>query len=412
MENNKIKLNETDKKVLDFILENGEVSRKQISDELGIKSGTLSDSLKKLEKLNYIKIEKHGNQTIIIPITPTQPSTHCENSKVVKLDLSKIKSLTHLRDIINSHLRANNWSIGNYDLVITALAIAKFTNLRLLIFGSQGIGKTCCIRSIFPNDEVFIEYDLHRKQLKEVVNLREHIRIIEQQYRHSWGRENPATFDSYAIVPLSKIAPSDLIFRFVPLRVLQYKYVPKYKPVVFDISNFKLVEPPSELYDELYNLMKHLLYFNNDEETAKRKIEDMKYHEILGLYGLNREQTVESLSAEQWKIERKYERFLKNPFHAVNLKALQENPEMWFRASQDMQLMRNAYEVLKFAFSLSRSIEAVEETYNFMKEILATWTRIIDERPKRRDKQKLKVRSEAQSYYVDSQGVVHNVAVM
>ncbi|ADC69783.1 hypothetical protein MFS40622_1103 [Methanocaldococcus sp. FS406-22] len=410
--NNKIKLNETDKKILDFILENGETTRQEIIESLDVKSGSLTNSLNKLQKLGYIKIEKQGNHTIIIPITPTQPSTHSENSKVVKLDLSKIKSLTHLRDTISSHLRANNWSIGNYDLVITALAIAKFTNLRLLIFGSQGIGKTCCIKSIFPNDEVFIEYDLHRKQLKDVVNLREHIRIIEQQYRHSWGKENPATFDSYAIVPLSKMAPSDLIFRFLPIRVLEYKYISGYKPVVFDVSNFKLVEPPTEVCDRFHSEMKNLLFFNNDEELAKAKIEDMKYHEILGLYGLNREQTVESLSAEQWKIERKYERFLKKPINAVNLKALQEDPEMWFRASQDMQLMRNAHEILKFAFSLSKSMDAVEEAYNFVMEILSTWTRVIDGREKRRDKSKVRVRSEAQSYYIDSNGVVHNVAVM
>ncbi|AEF96077.1 helix-turn-helix transcriptional regulator [Methanotorris igneus] len=408
--NNKIKLNETDKKVLDFILENGESTRQEIIDALGVKSGSLTNSINKLEKLGYIKTEKQGNQTVIIPITPTQPSIHNDNTNIIHLDFSKIKSLTHLRDIINSHLRANNWSIGNYDLVITALIIAKFTqNLRLLIFGSQGIGKTCCIKAVFPDNDGFIEYDLHRKQLKEVVNLREHIRIIEQQYRHTWGAENPATFDQYTIVPLSRIAPSDLVFRFIPIRVLQYKYVPNYRPVVFDISNFKLIEPPLDVYDKLHNIMKHLLYFNNCDESAKSKIRDFKYREILSLYSLTAKEGEFNLNAEQWKIERKYERYLENPFRSVNLRVLQEDEEMWFRASLDMQLMRNSYEVLRFAFSISRSEDAIGETYDFIKEILATWTKVRDERPKRRDRSKVKVRSEAQSYYVDSQGVVHNV---
>ena len=406
-------MDEVSEKILTYLSNVDKASQKEIGNELGVNTGTLSRKIKELQDKGLIRVVEQEGRTKYYSLSiQTQPSTLSDNTNIVKLDLSKIKSLTHLRDIINSHLRANNWSIGNYDLVITALAIAKFTNLRLLIFGSQGIGKTCCIRSIFPNDEVFIEYDLHRKQLKEVVWLKEHIRIIEQQYRHDWGRENPKVFDSYAIVPISKMAPSELIFRFLPVRVLEYKHVPNYKPVVFDISNFKLVEPPLEVYEEFNKLMKYLLYFNNDESMAICKINDLKYKEILGLYGLNREQTVESLSAEQWKIERKYERFLKNPIHAVNLKGLQEDPEMWFRASQDMQLMRNAYEILKFAFSLSRSMNAVEEAYNFVMEILSTWTRVIDGRPKRRDKQKLKVRSETQSYYVDSQGVVHNVAVL
>ncbi len=403
-------MNSVQEKILSYLSNMTKASQQEIVNELGINKGTVSRVLKELHEKGLIKVvEQEGRTKYYALVTSTQPSIENDNTAVIKIDLSKVKTLSQLRDIINSYLKSYNWSIGNYELVITALTIAKFTNLRLLVFGSQGIGKTCCIKAVFPNNEVFIEYDLHRKQLKEVVNLREHIKIIEQQYRHTWGVENPATFDSYAIVPLSKISPSDLIFRFLPIRVLQYKYIPNYKPVVFEFSNLKLIEPPKDVCDNFYNEMKHLLFFNNDEAFAKAKIEDMKYHEILGLYGLNREQTVESLSAEQWKIERKYERFLKNPFHAVNLKALQEDPEMWFRVSQDMQLMRNAYEVLKFAFSLSRSMDAVKDAYNLIVDILGTWTRVRDDRPKRRDKSKVKVRSEAQPYYVDSHGVVHNV---
>ncbi|WP_456416586.1 ArsR/SmtB family transcription factor [Methanocaldococcus sp.] len=402
-------MDEVSERILLYLSQVGKATNKEIAEAFNINPGLISKKLQYLQDNGLIKVvEQEGRTKYYALVTSTQPSIENDNTAVIKIDLSKVKTLSQLRDIINSYLKSYNWSIGNYELVITALTIAKFTNLRLLVFGSQGIGKTCCIKAVFPNNEVFIEYDLHRKQLKEVVNLREHIKIIEQQYRHTWGVENPATFDSYAIVPLSKIAPSDLIFRFLPIRVLQYKYIPNYKPVVFEFSNLKLIEPPKDVCDNFYNEMKHLLFFNNDEAFAKAKIEDMKYHEILNLYGLNREQTVESLSAEQWKIERKYERFLKNPFHAVNLKALQEDPEMWFRASQDMQLMRNAYEVLKFAFSLSRSMDAVKDAYNFVMEILGTWTRVLDNRP-RRNNQKLRVRCEAQPYYVDSHGVVHNV---
>ena len=137
------------------------------------------------------------------------------NSVFIKL--TNVRTISDVRYELKKLLNQHNWATTTYNVPITALLISKHTNLRLLIFGSQASGKTSCITAVYHDafEDPRILFDLHRKNLYEYVNMVKNVvKVIEQQYRHDWAREDTKLFDNYEVVPISKIAPSELLFRF------------------------------------------------------------------------------------------------------------------------------------------------------------------------------------------------------
>jgi len=217
--------------------------------------------------------------------------------------------------------------------------------------------------------------------------------------------ENPRTFDQYPIVPLSRIIPSEFIFRFMPLRVIQPgRSLPGYKPFQIKLTNFKIIEPDEKTYNEFNKAMKKLYYFNNDESECRNIIEEIKADKIKSLYGFIDET---QLAAKQWKIEKEFDRLIKNNLKAVNLKILQKYDELWINASTDLQLMLTGYEILKFCYSIDRE-GAVGNAFNLIKELLATWT-AVQGRYIPNKKEYSNPKDRVSTGYVDSTGVVHNV---
>ena len=119
-------------------------------------------------------------------------------------------------------------------------------------------------------------------------------------------------------------------------------------------------------------------------------------------------ETVDNLNARQWKIENEYRALERQPIIMVNSKVLQNIEDMWLPVSQDMQLVMNAYELLRFSYSLNKDGNfAIEDAYRFLKTMLKTWTLVKEEKEPK--KGEVKIRSSGtQSHYIDSSGVVHN----
>jgi DNA-binding transcriptional ArsR family regulator len=396
-------MNEIDEKIMTYIANHGKACNKEISSDLGVDSGIIGRHIKALLNEGLIEVYEKEGRTTYYSLKTNLPS----NDNVITIDMSKIKSLYQLRNEIEKILKQHNWSWGNYELAILSLLISKFTKLRLILFGSQGVGKSCCINAVYDNatENPNIVFDLHRKKLSEVVGLKESVKIIEQQYRHTWGVENPRTFDRYPIVPLSRMVPSEFIFRFMPLRIMQPgRSLPGYKPFQIKLKNFRIIEPDEKTYDEFNKAMKRLYYFNNDESECKNIIEDRKLDKIRSLYGLSEDE--KQLSAKQWRIEREFDRFTKNNMKLVNLKILQEYDDLWINASTDMQLMLTSYEILKFCYSIDKD-GAIRDAFMLVKDLLATWTAVQGRYVP--NKKSIIPKEGVSTGYVDSAGVVHNV---
>ncbi len=396
-------MDEASELILSYIANHGKASNSDIVEGTKLGSGTVSKKIKELLNSGIIQISEKQGRTTYYSLKTNLPS----NDNVITIDMSKINSLYQLRNEIEKILKQHNWSWGNYELAILSLLISKFTKLRLIIFGSQGVGKSCCINSVYNNatENPNIVFDLHRKTLTNIVDLKESVKIIEQQYRHTWGVENPRSFDKYPIVPLSRMVPSEFIFRFMPLRIIQPgRSLPGYKPFQIKLKNFRIIEPDEKTYDEFNKAMKRLYYFNNDESECKDIIEDRKLDKIRSLYGLSEDE--KQLSAKQWRIEREFDKLTKNNMKLVNLKILREYDDLWINASTDLQLMLTSYEILKFCYSIDRE-GAIRDAFMLVKELLATWTAVQGRYVP--NKKNTIPKEGISTGYVDSAGVIHNV---
>ena len=402
-------MDEVSELILSYIANHGKASNSDIVEGTKLGSGTVSKKIKELLNGGIIQISEKQGRTTYYSLKTNLPSND-ENTSKVLIDMSKIKSLDQLRNEIRKATLKHNWSNGYYDLYILMVLITKYTKLRILILGSQGAGKSCCVKAVYPDAESnpLVEMDLHRKDLYEVVNLKESIKVIEQQYRHTWGKEDPRFFDRYRVVPLYRIAPSEFIFRFIPLRMKQpYNVRYGYEPFTIELINFKTANSISaDMYHDLYEVLQRLKYFTNDEQACIHAIEELKNKQIASLYsGMACEEETQ-LSAKQWRIEHKYRSIMKYNILAVNLEELWDNERLWLKPADDLQFMNNAYEILKFAYSLSRNRElAVKETFELLKECISTWTvcRGIYVNPNP------VVKKDSCNGYVDSKGVQHNV---
>jgi len=110
----------------------------------------------------------------------------------------------------------NGWLVSTHALAVISLMYAKFTKFRTLIFGSQGIGKTSTILTVFRElKEPIIIQDLHLKNLYDVVSsVKNNTKVIEEQYRHNWGKELLSRYDKYRVVPISRIAPAESFYTY------------------------------------------------------------------------------------------------------------------------------------------------------------------------------------------------------
>ncbi len=387
-----------------YILEHVEVSRNELMEYFEINSGVLHRILKSLENNGVIRTKKEGKKVIITAITDYE-----SDEAVIKIPISAkhFNSLSSMRTLIRKQLRQHNWSSITYSLPTLALLIAKHTNLRLIIIGSQAVGKTSCIRAVFQDTDRIL-FDMHRKNLYQYINeVKEYTKVIEQQYIHNWKYEDTKEFDKFSIVPISKIGPSEFLFRFLPLRITQPCTVRfGFKQVYFELTNFKLVKKlPESLQEKLQEELNNLRYFTINEGIGRLYMEQLKQDDITRLY--SEEDTESNLNAKQWRVERKYEALLKDSLMFMNHPTLRNIDELWHPVGNDLQMTLNAFEIARFAYSLSGDENlTVKETVSFMKEIIDTWTETTFEKTIRAKEVKS---SGTQSHYVDSAGVVHNV---
>jgi len=408
-------MNETHEKILACIGKLGIASITDICNNTGLSKSTVSRNI--LYLLNAGLIVEHSKEGKKIYYTLSDDFQKGEDKdEIPHIQIPKeVDSISGILAYVRRVLDQHNWSSSQYRIPITALLISKYTNLKLIILGSQASGKTSCIKAVFPNAEEnpFILFDMHRKNLYDYVSaVKEHTKIIEQQYLHNWKIEDTKEFDKYEIVPTSQIGPTEFLFRFIPLRITQPP-VARYgfKPFTIDLKDFKPVKKiPNELQEKFTKALSNLQYFTNDVGACQRHLEMLMEKEIARLYYVDREGNPDpQISAKQWKIERKYRTILKNPLWTVNYEKLREFDSLWYYVVEDLQMMLNAFEILRFAYSLNKDADfAIQEAFNFLKMILRTWTitRGSIVLPK---KEKSIRKLEGQTWYKDSAGVVHNV---
>ncbi len=298
---------------------------------------------------------------------------------IFEIDLFKIKSYYDLKFKIFKILRDNGWRVSTHEIAAIALMYVKFTKLRLLIFGSQGTGKTSIISSIFEVKEPIVLQDLHLKNLYEVVySVKQNTKIIEQQYRHNWGKETLEKYDSYKVVPLARIGPSELIFRFIPLRIPQPKRPARgeFIQIRLDFQNVPPIKKiPDDLFLEFESELANLKYFTIDNDTLENVIEDLKYNEMAS-YNSN-----DLTTAELHRTEVRYRKLTKNDFTLANLKILHEREDLYIPFNSNLQLINNALEVLKFNYAwLKDEDKAIEQTLDFLKDVFGTFTIVKDKR--------------------------------
>jgi len=413
-------MDEIHEKILGYLAKVSRASHKDIVEELKISKGSASRALKELLEEGLIKVvEQEGRTKYYALAKPFQKASESnENHVIIPKDVCTI---TGIRAVIREALDQHNWHSTSYDLPLMALLISKYTNLRLIIFGSQYVGKTTCIKAVYPDMDAnpSIIVDMHRKDMYQYIDMvKDNVKLIEQQYLHDWRYEDTKVFDRFDVVPKSRISPSEFLFRFLPLRIKQpTEFDNGFKFFTLDLEDFNLIKTiPKELKDLFIEKLSHLKFFTVDVGTCRMYLEIIKEREIANLYHVDRDGNIDpTLSSKQWRIEREYNAILKNDFLTVNFRKLKEIEDLWIPVSADNGLLQHAFEILKFSYSLNKDPNvAVDDAYRFMKYILKTFTLVKEDvGTKKVEKSKYPARNvETKSYYVDTQGVVHNVAVL
>jgi|GEM_PF-6340707 len=261
--------------------------------------------------------------------------------------------------------------------------------------------------------------DMHRNDMYQYIDMvKDNVKIIEQQYLHDWRFEDTKIFDRFDVVPKSRIAPSEFLFRFLPLRIkIPTEFDNGFRFFTLDLEEFNQIKTiPKEVKDKFIEKLSHLKFFTIDVGTCRMYLEIIKEREIANLYYVDRDGNIDpTISSKQWRIEREYNAILKSDFLTVNFRKLKEINDLWIPVSTDNGLLHNAFEILKFSYSLNKNPDvAVDDAYRFMKYILKTFTLVKEDvETKKVEKAKYPARNvETKPCYVDSHGVVHNVAVM
>ena len=138
-------MDEVSEKILTYLSNVDKASNKEIAKELRINSGLISRKIKELQDKGLIRVvEQEGRTKYYALARPFQGvSEYDENHVIIPKDITTI---TGIRAFIRGALNQNNWHSTSYDLPLMALLISKYTNLRLIVFGSQYVGKTTCIK--------------------------------------------------------------------------------------------------------------------------------------------------------------------------------------------------------------------------------------------------------------------------
>ncbi|ADT84819.1 hypothetical protein [Thermococcus barophilus] len=348
-------------KILEYLEQVGIATRNEIMKATNKSGKTLTIALEELVKAGAVELVSENPLTYRIVRT-----------NVVIVDLNDIKSYYDLKFEIFRKLRSFGWRVSTHEIVAIALMYAKFTKFRILVFGSQGAGKTSLIQAVFGKiGEPIVVQDLHLKNLYDVVrSVKERTKVIEQQYRHAWGKETLERFDRYKVVPISRIAPSDLLFRFVPVRITQPQRpgIGLFKPVRFEFTNVPVIEDiPDDVFLRLEEALKHVRYFTIDPTWVRERVMKLKMDEMVNY--------TDNVSAEFYRINVRYDAKMENDFELVNWKILHEYDSLYLDMASNLQLLLNALEVLKFNYSwLGDEEKAVEQTVDFMRDVFKTFT--------------------------------------
>ncbi|WP_456444112.1 hypothetical protein [Thermococcus sp.] len=349
-------------KILKYISRVGIATRNDISTATGLTGRTLTETLGELVREGVLELIEE------------KPKTY----KFIALreaiiDFQDIQSYYEMKMKIFKELINSGWRLapGYHEVAVAALTYSKYTQFRTLIFGSQGVGKTSAIKATFYEiKSPLIVEDLHLMNLYDVVySIKNNTKVCEQQYRHRWGYENPAKFDRYQVIPLSRIAPSELIFRFIPVRVIQPTTSPTgdFRQIYFRFTNVPRPRTPQR--QEILALneqLSHYEYFTLDNDTHKQAAELIKYDEVMNF-------TDDSLDLH--KANLRYELKVKNDVLLANWKEIWDMDFLYMKFTDDLQIWNNALQVLQFNLSWLRDEDkAVEQTVDFILDMFKTFT--------------------------------------
>lgn len=358
-------------KIVRYLADVGTATRTEIMKATGIDGRTLTNTLNKLVEDGVIELVSERPKTFKYTGTNT-----------IVLDFDEIKDYGLLKLEILRNLKNHGWRISPYrhEIAVVALMYSKFTAFRTLVFGSQAVGKTSLIQAVFHQlDYPVVVEDLHLKNLYDVLStVKKATKVIEQQYRHKWGQEMPSKFDRYNVIPLSRIGPSELLFRFIPVRIIQPtgESYGLFSPVRFEFANApKPSNPSKRSLMLLEELLTDYEYFTLDPERLKERLEGIKVDELVNYTG--------DASVEIYRVNARYEKFEKNDILLANWKELREFDDLYDSFAGNLQIWNNAVQALKFnlawfsedgKLSLEAEEKAVKDTVQFILDAFRTFT--------------------------------------
>ena len=355
-------LNKNRDKILKYLSNVRIATRNDISRETGLTGRALTEALTELVKEGVIELIEEKPKTFKFVAF-----------REILVDFQEIQSYYDLKVHILKELKSAGWRLapGYHEIAAVALIYAKYTPFRTIVLGSQGVGKTSLIKAVFrESNPPMVMEDLHLKNLYEVVySVKNNTKVIEQQYRHKWGHENPAKFDKYQVIPLSRIAPSELIFRFIPVRIIQPTTPPvkDFGQVYFNFVNVPKLRSPRER--EILALNEQLglyEYFTLDNSAHEFAAESIKYDELLNF-------TEDTMDVH--KTNARYGLKTKNDVILANWKEIREMDVLYRKFTEDLQIWNNALQVLRFNLSWLQDLNrAVEQTVDFILDMFKTFT--------------------------------------
>ena len=355
-------LNKNRDKILKYLSNVRIATRNDISRETGLTGRALTETLSELVKEGVIELIEE------------KPKTYkFLDINVIKLDFQEVSNYYQLKLEVVKTLKRAGWRLkfNHHEVAAVALMYARHTPFRVLIFGSQGVGKTSLIKAVFREiKSPLILEDLHLMNLYEVVgSTKNKTKVIEEQYRHRWGQENPSRFDKYEVIPLSRIAPSELIFRFIPVRVVQPVTAPEglFKQVYFEFVNVpKLPLPRPHEIERLSEQLGYYEYFTIDSSAHAQAVGRIKYDEIVNF-------TEDSTDLHKTNI--KYELRTKDDLLLANWRELHHVDDLYRGFNEDLQIWNNALQVLRFNMGWLQDVDkAVEQTVDFILDMFKTFT--------------------------------------